>query len=265
MDERPRSRDDKHGASGTMKQSLAKRAGSGAGWCRNPMNRRFQCWLSCCVLVSLSATFLDAARPEYDLIVRHGKIIDGSGNPWFYSDLAVKGDRIVAVGRVAGDAERVIDAAGLVVAPGFIDMHSHSDWTLLEDGNAQSKIRQGVTTEVIGESSSAGPFEDKLKPRSVSVKNESITIRALRDYFAAVERAGISVNVASYVGEGTVWECVMGSSFERPGHGELLRMKELVAEAMNDGAFGLSTALMMPPSSLATTDDLVELCRVVRE
>jgi dihydroorotase/N-acyl-D-amino-acid deacylase len=87
----------------------------------------------------------------------------------------------------------------------------------------------------------------------------------LRDYFAAIERAGISVNVASYVGEGTVWECAMGSSFERPGPAEFRQMKELLAEAMNDGAFGLSTALMMPPSSLATTDDLIELCKVVRD
>ncbi|PYJ86112.1 MAG: hypothetical protein DME22_06410 [Verrucomicrobia bacterium] len=232
---------------------------------RNSMKSRFQSWLLFCALVLLGVTWVDAAGPDYDLIIRGGKIVDGSGNPWFYSDVAVKGDRIVALGRVAGDAKRVIDAAGLVVSPGFIDMHSHSDWTLLEDGNAQSKIRQGVTTEVIGESSSAGPFKGKLKPRSVSVKNEPLEIRALRDYFAAVERAGISVNVASYVGEGTVWECVMGSSFDRPGPGELQRMKDLVAEAMNDGAFGLSTALMMPPSSLATTDDLVELCKVVRE
>src|SRR5438094_10503719 len=95
-------------------------------------------------------------------------------------------------------------AAGLVVPPGFIGMHSHSDWTLLEDGNAQSKIRQGVTTEVIGESTSAGPFKGKLKPQTVSVKNESIEIRALRDYFAAIERAGISVYIAYFVCEGTV-------------------------------------------------------------
>src|SRR5438309_1255812 len=232
---------------------------------RNSMKSRFQSWLLFCALVLLGVTWVDAAGPEYDLIIRHGKIVDGSGNPWFYGDVAVKGDRIVAIGRVGGDAKRMIDATGLVVAPGFIDMHSHSDWTLLEDGDAQSKIHQGVTTEIIGESSSAGPFQGKLKPRAVSVKNESIEIRAMRDYFDAIERAGVSVNVASYVGEGTVWECVMGSSFERPGPGELQQMKDLVAEAMNDGAFGLSTALMMPPSSLATTDDLIELCKVARK
>jgi N-acyl-D-aspartate/D-glutamate deacylase/sugar lactone lactonase YvrE len=213
-------------------------------------------------LYGFAASHLFAA--EYDLVIRNGKIIDGSGNPWFRGDVAINGDRIVSVGRIAGDANRAIDATGLVIAPGFIDMHSHSDWVLLEDGNAQSKIRQGVTTEVIGESTSAAPFKGKLAPRKVSVQGESFEIRTLRDYFAAVERSGIAVNVASYVGEGQIWECVMGTSFARPSPGELDEMKALVAEAMNDGAFGLSTALMMPPSSLATTEDLIELCKVVR-
>jgi len=213
----------------------------------------------------LSVEFLHGATAPYDVIIHHGKIVDGSGNPWYYGDIALQGDRIAAIGQVAGEARRVIDAAGLIVAPGFIDMHSHSDWVLFEDGNAQSKIRQGVTTEVIGESTSPGPFQFKLAPRTVTVRGEPVHIRRLDDYFAALERAGISVNVASYVGEGTIWECVMGSSFERPGPGELQQMRELVGEAMRDGAFGLSTALMMPPSRLATTDDLIELCKTVRE
>ena len=121
----------------------------------------------CLLLLSLlfsTVPFSHAAQPEYDLIIRGGKIIDGTANPWFQGDVAVKGDRIAVLGRVEGSAKRVIDANGLVVAPGFIDMHSHSDWVLLEDGNAESKIRQGVTTEVIGESTSAGPFTGKLKP-----------------------------------------------------------------------------------------------------
>ena len=216
-------------------------------------------------VVLFGFTPLHTSAAEYDLVIRNGQIIDGSGNPWFRGDVAISGDRIVSIGRVAGEAKRVIDATGLVVAPGFIDMHSHSDWVLLEDGNAQSKIRQGVTTEVIGESASAGPFKGKLAPRKVSVKGESTEIRTLRDYFGAIERAGVAVNVASYVGEGQVWECVMGASFDRPSPGEMDEMKALVAEAMTDGAFGLSTALMMPPSSLATTEDLIELCKVVRE
>jgi N-acyl-D-aspartate/D-glutamate deacylase len=206
-----------------------------------------------------------AAEPSYDLVIRHGKIIDGTGNPWFYGDVAVAGDRIASAGVVEGSGKREIDARGFVVAPGFIDIHSHSDWLLLEDGNAQSKIRQGVTTEVLGEGSSAGPFKGKLVPRPVSVQNQAAQIRTLAEYFSAAERSGISVNIASYVGEGNIWQCVMGDSFERPGPAELQRMKELVAEAMKDGACGLSTALMMPPGSLATTDDLVELCKVVRE
>src|SRR6187200_462185 len=105
---------------------------------------------------------LNAADPEYDLLVRNGRIVDGTGNPWFYGDVAVRGDRIVAVGRVpSAAAKREIDARGLVVAPGFIDMHSHSDQLLLEDGIAQSKIRQGVTTEVLGEGRSAAPHRDR--------------------------------------------------------------------------------------------------------
>lgn len=202
---------------------------------------------------------------QYDIVIRNGKVMDGTGNPWFYADVAVSGDRIAAVGRIEGSAKREIDAKGLVVAPGFIDMHSHSDFLLLEDGNAESKIRQGVTTEILGEGSSAAPTKGKLVARPVSVGNEKTQIRTLAEYFSAIDRAGVSVNVATYVGAGSVWQCVMGHSFDRPSATDLEHMKELVAEAMRDGAFGLSTALMMPPGSLATTDDLVELCKVVRE
>ena len=201
----------------------------------------------------------------YDLVIRNGKVMDGTGNPWVYADVAVNGDRIAEIGRIDGKAKREIDAKGLIVAPGFIDMHSHSDFLLLEDGNAESKIRQGVTTEILGEGSSAGPTKGKLVARPVSVGNKQAQIRTLGEYFDAVDRGGISVNVASYVGAGSIWQCVMGHSFERPSSTDMDRMKELVAEAMRDGAFGLSTALMMPPGSLATTGDLVELCKVVRE
>jgi N-acyl-D-amino-acid deacylase len=231
------------------------------------MKLEWQGFFRCALSAGLYLTVLlpGSAAPAYDLVIRHGRISDGSGNPWFIGDVAITGDRITALGQIAGEAKRVIDATGLVVAPGFIDMHSHSEWVLLEDGNAQSKIRQGVTTEVIGESTSPGPFKGKLAPRTVSVRGEPVQIRTLGDYFGAVERSGISVNVASYVGEGTIWECVMGSGFERPGVRDLEQMKELVAEAMQEGAFGLSTALMMPPSSLATADDLIDLCKVVRD
>src|SRR5579862_2305744 len=147
-----------------------------------------------------------AQDAPYDLVIREGKIVDGTGNPWCYGDLAVRGTKIVAMGRVPPrPAKREINARGLVVAPGFIDMHSHSDFTLLEDGNAQSKIRQGVTTEVLGEGSSAGPCRGKMKRGT----RKWPTLAA---YFDDVEKSGVSVNVASYVGLDNVWLCVMGDS-----------------------------------------------------
>jgi N-acyl-D-aspartate/D-glutamate deacylase len=200
----------------------------------------------------------------YDLVIRNGKVIDGSGNPWYPADVAVRGDKIVAMGRpLPGRAKREIDARGLVVAPGFIDMHSHSDFVLLEDGDAQSKIRQGVTTEVLGESSSAGPYQGELFPRKATVKGQETRWTTLGGYFDVVERAGVSTNVVSHVGLGNVWRSVMGNSHRRPTAAEFERMKTLVEEAMKQGASGLSCALAMPPDSLATTDDLVELCKVV--
>ncbi len=158
-----------------------------------------------------------AEEPAYDVVIRHARIVDGSGNPWFHGDVAIRGQRIVAVGRVpAGKAGREIDAHGLVVAPGFIDIHSHSDYLLLEDGNAQSKVRQGVTTEVLGEGTSAGPFKGPLTSPRASVRGKPVRWDTLAGYFDILERGGISVNVASYVGLDNVWQSVMGKSFDRP-------------------------------------------------
>ncbi|HMJ66234.1 MAG TPA: D-aminoacylase [Candidatus Binatia bacterium] len=219
------------------------------------------------VLLSLGLGVLAApAQTPYDVVIRNGRIVDGTGNPWFYGDVGVRGERIATIGRVpAGAAKREIDAKGLVVAPGFIDMHSHSDWVLIEDGDAQSKIRQGVTTEVLGEGTSAGPWKGKLVPHRVAVSNRTAMIITLDDYFKTVEESRIAVNIASYVGIGNVWEAVMGQSFERPTAEQLDKMKALVREAMADGAFGLSSQVMMPPGSLATTDDIIALCEAVRE
>jgi N-acyl-D-amino-acid deacylase len=217
----------------------------------------------CLCLVNLLSEAANLSAADYDLIIRNAKVVDGTGNPWFRADVGVNRDLISTVGTIAEKAKREIDANGLIVAPGFIDMHSHSDWVLLQDGNAQSKIRQGVTTEVIGEGSSVAPFTGKLPPREVHVGNRTKQIQTLADYFQVLETQGTSVNVLSYVAQGNVWESVMGKSFVRPSTAELQEMRKLVAEAMEQGAFGLSTALMMPPGSLATTDDLVELCKVV--
>jgi N-acyl-D-amino-acid deacylase len=216
------------------------------------------------LLILVAAFPLCAQDAAYDVIVRGGKIIDGTGNSWFFGDVAVRDGKIVAVGRVPpGKAKREIDAAGLIVAPGFIDMHSHSDTVLLEDGLAQSKIRQGVTTEVLGEGSSAGPRVGKLKPQSMLVKGQPTTWSTLGEYFQTVDKAGISVNIASYVGLDNVWQAVMGQSYERPTKEQIAEMQKVVEQAMQDGALGLSSMLAMPPGSLATTDDIVLLCEPV--
>jgi N-acyl-D-amino-acid deacylase len=205
-----------------------------------------------------------AQDPTYDVLIHSGKIVDGTGNPWFFGDVAIRDGKIVAVGRVpAGKAKREIDATGLVVAPGFIDMHSHSDTVILEDGLAQSKIRQGVTTDVIGEGSSAGPRVGKLQPTSMLVDGKPTSWSTLAEYFQTLERAGISINIASYVGLNNAWEAVMGQSHDRPTKEQFAEMQKIIDQAMQDGAFGLSTQLAMPPGSLATTDDLVLLCQPV--
>ena len=162
-------------------------------------------------------------------------------------------------------ARRVIDVTGLVVAPGFIDMHSHSDLTLLEDGAAQSKIRQGVTTEILGEDTSAGPVKGKARPQKTEGMEESPTWTTLGGYFDALERKGIAVNVASYVGLGTLLNCVQGDALERPTSARLDELKVLLAEALDEGAIGLSTMLASPRELTVTLDDLVVLCQVVKE
>ena len=206
--------------------------------------------------------FAESEEPQYELILRGGKIIDGTGNPWFAGDIGIKNQRIVAVGRIgSGRGQQELDVRGLVVAPGFIDMHSHSDTLLLQDGNAQSKIRQGVTTEVLGEGRSMAPRVGKLSPRAIEIQGKVHQIESLEDYFQMAETAGIATNVASYVGLGTVWRCVMGDTFERPTRDQVETMKQLVTQAIQHGAWGLSSQVMMPPGSLATTAEIIELCR----
>ncbi|MFM8272467.1 MAG: N-acyl-D-amino-acid deacylase family protein, partial [Gemmata sp.] len=215
---------------------------------------------------SLLAPPARAAEPEYDLLITNGRIVDGTGNPWAHGDVAIRGDKIVSAGRVPeGKAKRVIDAKGLVVAPGFIDIHSHSDELLLEDGRAHSKIRQGVTTEVLGEGKSVGPLRGHLPARALKARGKALGWASVGGYFDLIDTEGVSVNVATYVGLDNVWESVMGKSHARPTAKQLEEMKTLLEEAMTDGALGLSTYMMMPPGALATVDDLAELCKVVKK
>src|SRR5262245_60559812 len=138
-----------------------------------------------------------AHQDTWDVLIRGGQIVDGTGNPWFDGDVAIVGDRIVEVGKLEGKAtaRRVLDAKGLIVAPGFIDIHSHSDMPLLEDGRAQSKVRQGVTTEVLGEDSSAGPAKGKREPGRYEGHGQSFTWATLGGYFDVLEKQGIAPNV----------------------------------------------------------------------
>jgi N-acyl-D-amino-acid deacylase len=207
----------------------------------------------------------ESRQEPVDILIRGGKIVDGTGNPWFEGEVAIRGDRIVSVSRPGGgpNARRTIDAHGLIVAPGFIDMHSHSDMTLLEDGSAPSKVRQGVTTEILGEDTSAGPATGKRPPQSWAHGGVTHSWTTLRGYYDVLERQGIAVNVASYVGLGSLLECALGQSLDRPDKAQLEIMKQLLDEGMRDGALGLSTMLASPRELAVTTDDLVALCQVV--
>jgi N-acyl-D-aspartate/D-glutamate deacylase len=206
------------------------------------------------------------AREPFDVLIRGGKIVDGTGNPWFEGDLAIRGDRIAAIGPMSPDAtaRRVIDAKGLVVAPGFVDMHSHSDMTLLEDGSAPSKIRQGVTTEILGEDTSAGPSKGKRPPKVARRGDTTRTWTTLGGYFDVLQAQGIALNVASYVGLGTLLDCAQDESIDRPGVSQLEVMKQLLDEAMREGALGLASMLSSPREMAVTTDDIVALCEVVK-
>jgi N-acyl-D-amino-acid deacylase len=215
------------------------------------------------LLVGSMACRADESDGEFDIVIRNGTVVDGTGNPWFKADVAVRGDRIAAIGVIRQKGKLDIDATGLVVSPGFIDIHSHSDFKLLQDGHAQSKIRQGVTTEILGEGNSAGPYQGKLSAKRVTVGGEVVHLSRLGHYFELIQKNKASVNVASYVGINNIWQSVMGSGFERPTVAQIEEMQKLVDQAMNDGALGLSSQVMMPPGSLAKTDEIVELCKVV--
>jgi len=218
------------------------------------------------VCLTLLSSCRKAPEPEFDLIIRNGHVVDGSGQLWFPADVAVKGDTIVKVGRLEESelsAKKTIDASGLTVAPGFIDIHSHSDYSLLVDGTAQSKIRQGATTEVLGEAPSAGPLKGKAT-KDLSQYGLQADWKTLGEYFARLERGGVSVNVASYVGATQIRSCVLGDESRAPTAAESEEMQQLAAEAMRDGAMGLSSSLIVPPDTYLDTQQLTDLASAVK-
>jgi N-acyl-D-aspartate/D-glutamate deacylase len=194
----------------------------------------------------MSSTVSVLPAQDFDVLIRNGRIVDGTGNPSFVADVAIQGGRIAAIGRLPGKtAKRTIDAAGLIVSPGFIDIHNHSDRTILTDGNAQSMIRQGVTSMIFGEGGSAAP---------------STEFPRFADFWKKLLAQGISTNIGSYVGSSEVWTTVRGPKAGPPTAAELDRMRALVREAMEDGALGVASSLSGPPGSWIDTATLVAMC-----
>jgi dihydroorotase/N-acyl-D-amino-acid deacylase len=211
---------------------------------------------------------------SYDVLITGARVIDGSGNPWFYGDVAIHGERIAAVaprGRIdPANAREVVDATGHVVCPGFIDIQSHSLIPLFTSGQSLSKVTQGVTTEILGEGWTPAPYGGRISDVMAGYANvqpEMIervrTWSRFRDWLEWQVGQGISVNVGSFYGGGSLREYVKGWELGDLTAGEMQTMRRVVAEAMEDGAFGVATALIYPPNSYTTDAELVEMCRVI--
>lgn len=202
----------------------------------------------------------------FDVIITGGRVVDGTGAPWYVADVGIVGDRITAIGRLADETARTrIDASNLVVAPGFIDMLGQSEFNVLVDPRAASKITQGITTEITGEGSSIAPVNDRLVGLSKAQYDHYKVMqdfRTLGEYFSRLERTPVAINVGSFVGAGGLRAYVVGDA-QRPATGEELeQMKTLVGQAMEQGALGLSTSLQYVPGRFASTDEIVELAKV---
>src|SRR5579871_5827757 len=211
-------------------------------------------FLACCGMVF---------GQDFDVVIHHGHIIDGTGSPWYAGDIGISDGRIAAIGRIEADgAKATIDAQGMVVAPGFIDMLGQSELTILVNPHLPSKIFQGITTEITGEGDSVAPLNGAIK-RAPHTAYEHLGIQpdwtTFREYFARLEKQGLGINLASYVGATSVRRMVIGDDNRAPNAAELERMKELVRQSMREGAVGLSSALQYAPAPYASTEELIAL------
>src|SRR5437879_10991346 len=207
-----------------------------------------------------------ARAQDFDIIIKGGAVYDGTGGEAQRVDLAIKGDRIAGLGDFKdASAKTIVNASGLAVAPGFINMLSWSTESLIQDGRSQSEIRQGVTTEIMGEGESMGPVNDRVREfmlkQQADIKYD-IKWNTLAEYLQYLEKRGISCNVASFIGATTIRQCVIGFDNRAPTPQELDQMRKLVRKEMEAGALGIGTSLIYPPAFYAKTEELIELCKV---
>jgi N-acyl-D-amino-acid deacylase len=225
--------------------------------------RRMQVLFVIVYILRLGGLCFAQTSQSFDLIITHGHIIDGTGSPWYSGDIGIRDGRIAAIGNLSSaQAKRTIDAHGMVVAPGFIDMLGQSEETVLVDPRLPSKIYQGITTEVTGEGRSVAPLTDALVAAD-RTKYEHLKItpdwRTFRQYFGRLEKQGIGINVADYVGATQVRRVVLGDADVQPTAAQLEQMKTLVRDAMHDGAVGVSTSLEYSPAPYAKTEEIIAL------
>ncbi len=222
------------------------------------------CCAFLCVLFATGAS----AQGAYDFIISNGRIVDGTGAAWFYGDIAINGDRVAAMGDLHNaKAKQRIDATGLVISPGFIDVQGQSEFNILVDGRAASKITQGVTTEITGEGTSIAPVNDRMiEDLHANAEKYHVDLdwHSLDEYFRHFERAKPAINLGTFVGAGGVREYVIGKENRPATPAELDQMRKVVAQAMEQGAFGLSTALQYVPDVFASTDEIIELAKTAR-
>lgn len=215
--------------------------------------------------VLLSSGSCLAQTQSFDVLIKGGTVYDGAGGEPRHSDVAIRGDRIVEIGTLRkARANTVVDATGLAVAPGFINMLSHSETSLIVDGRSMSELKQGVTTQIFGEGS-MGPLTLDMKARRIAQQGDikyDITWTTLAEYLAYLEKRGISQNVASFIGAATLREYVIGLQDKAPTPEQLDKMRELVRQEMEAGALGITTALIYPPATFAKTEELIELSKV---